>query len=284
MTNIYYKSDFKLRETHEDLSVPFKFTYHTSQRKYIASFDGENYTNCKIEDGVLVVIFDSHGLGSGKLTVVREWFLTDQDFGDGVFNKLTKDSLDVYLTNSASDNFDIDIEVAPSWSKGDPFTYDDFTPEQLEALRGDDYVLTDQDKQDIADLVDSSDSEWVGDITDFNDFTKAGNYGVVSNNDTLNRPTDGFHNWSLEVLIKSNNWVIQRATRRDEGDTMLTYIRELDGSTSSAWVSQNSGGGSSTIIIDSEPTEGSNNAVSSGGVYNAIDQSLGNIGAYLATI
>ena len=40
--------------------------------------------------------------------------------------------------------------------KGDPFTYDDFTPEQLEALKGqpgakgDDYVLTEADKQEIA--------------------------------------------------------------------------------------------------------------------------------------
>lgn len=37
--------------------------------------------------------------------------------------------------------------------KGDPFTYDDFTPEQLEALKGDDYVLTDADKAEIANVV-----------------------------------------------------------------------------------------------------------------------------------
>lgn len=37
--------------------------------------------------------------------------------------------------------------------KGDPFTYDDFTPEQLEALKGKDYVLTDTDKTEIADVV-----------------------------------------------------------------------------------------------------------------------------------
>ena len=51
--------------------------------------------------------------------------------------------------------------------KGDPFTYADFTPEQLASLKGakgdkgdkgdtgDDYVLTQQDKEDIAGLVDT---------------------------------------------------------------------------------------------------------------------------------
>lgn len=37
--------------------------------------------------------------------------------------------------------------------KGDPFTYEDFTSEQLEALKGDDYVLTEADKAEIANAV-----------------------------------------------------------------------------------------------------------------------------------
>jgi hypothetical protein len=40
--------------------------------------------------------------------------------------------------------------------KGDPFTYEDFTPEQLEALKakdGIDYVLTSADKTEIANAV-----------------------------------------------------------------------------------------------------------------------------------
>ena len=37
--------------------------------------------------------------------------------------------------------------------KGDPFTYEDFTAEQLEELKGKDYVLTDADKQEIVDEV-----------------------------------------------------------------------------------------------------------------------------------
>lgn len=42
--------------------------------------------------------------------------------------------------------------------------------------------------------------------------------------------------------------------------------------------------GSGSIVIDPVPTQNSTNAVSSGGVYDAIDQSVGNIGAYLSTI
>jgi hypothetical protein len=40
--------------------------------------------------------------------------------------------------------------------KGDPFTYDDFTPEQLESLKGkdgSDYILTEADKTEIANTV-----------------------------------------------------------------------------------------------------------------------------------
>ena len=47
----------------------------------------------------------------------------------------------------------------PQGPQGEAFTYEDFTPEQLEALTGpqgepgDDYVLTSQDKDEIADIV-----------------------------------------------------------------------------------------------------------------------------------
>lgn len=37
--------------------------------------------------------------------------------------------------------------------KGDPFTYEDFTEEQLASLKGDSYVLTDADKAEIAQMV-----------------------------------------------------------------------------------------------------------------------------------
>ena len=46
--------------------------------------------------------------------------------------------------------------------KGDPFTYDDFTAEQLEALKGKDYVLTEADKTEIANAVLNALPTWSG--------------------------------------------------------------------------------------------------------------------------
>lgn len=37
--------------------------------------------------------------------------------------------------------------------KGEDFKYEDFTPEQLEGLKGKDYILTQDDKTEIANIV-----------------------------------------------------------------------------------------------------------------------------------
>ena len=37
--------------------------------------------------------------------------------------------------------------------KGEDFKYEDFTPEQLEALKGENYTLTATDKEEIANIV-----------------------------------------------------------------------------------------------------------------------------------
>lgn len=68
-----------------------------------------------------------------------------------------------FATNESVDSKIAAIELTPGpkGDKGDPFTYNDFTAEQLEALRGpqgepgangDDYVLTDSDKTEIANI------------------------------------------------------------------------------------------------------------------------------------
>lgn len=48
---------------------------------------------------------------------------------------------------------DIENKLESGYFKGAPFTYEDFTAEQLANLKGDDYVLTEADKTDIADIV-----------------------------------------------------------------------------------------------------------------------------------
>lgn len=54
--------------------------------------------------------------------------------------------------------------------KGDPFKYEDFTPEQLAALKGDDYTLTEADKTGIAEqaaaLVDNALLSIIGEVSE----------------------------------------------------------------------------------------------------------------------
>lgn len=82
MTEIYYKSDFKLRETDGDFSKPFRFRYFTSGNytPYIACFDGKTYTNCKVsEEGGLDVYFVKQKMGVGRLVVEKSFLKTNPD-------------------------------------------------------------------------------------------------------------------------------------------------------------------------------------------------------------
>ncbi|MFR9515180.1 MAG: hypothetical protein SNH64_07610, partial [Rikenellaceae bacterium] len=97
---------FKLQEVSDtvDLTTPFRFTYKTTGvGSYTASFDGENYKNCRrLEDGSLLVIFDDHRLLTGRLCVKRYYYLTDSDFADGLFDLVGEYQLDVHLEAAAS--------------------------------------------------------------------------------------------------------------------------------------------------------------------------------------
>lgn len=83
MARIYYENDFKIIEKFqsEDLvNVPFTFTYYTNT-KYEVSWDGKKgFKNCrKNDDGSFTYVFNSHGLGVGKLKVRREFYIPDGD-------------------------------------------------------------------------------------------------------------------------------------------------------------------------------------------------------------
>ncbi len=142
--NVYYKSDFRVEVANyaADTSTPFVFTYKTTSdgSSYLASFDGENYTNCSVTDeGTLLVTFDSHGLDMGQLSVVREYFVDDEDFADGVANRVVSEVVDVILISGVFDCTTVQTTVLPPYAKGekgDSFTFDDFTEEQLAALKG----------------------------------------------------------------------------------------------------------------------------------------------------
>ena len=81
---INFKSDFAITEKCEaGYAMRFRFIFFTglAQKDYVASWDGETYTNCRLnEDGTLTIFFDDHGLGVGDLMVERRYYIDDERF------------------------------------------------------------------------------------------------------------------------------------------------------------------------------------------------------------
>ena len=158
LIKIYKSSDFRIYETwksdaHKD--VPFMYHYIDSNGTcFCASFDGHKYTNCEWVDDKLVVSVNNPGFAAGRLSVIREFYLDDSSFADGVCNEKVKETLNILLVNGETDvtQYDTTVPVfymrgpkgdkgeqgiqGPAGPKGDAFTYSDFTSEQLESLKG----------------------------------------------------------------------------------------------------------------------------------------------------
>lgn len=93
VTHINYHSDFRLiiRFNSDKLpDYPWRITFSTPSThtvdKYVASFDGENYINCKPVDtlpGAAIVFFDHHRLGCGTLGYILDMDIPDDEFPDG---------------------------------------------------------------------------------------------------------------------------------------------------------------------------------------------------------
>ena len=172
MRTINYESDFKIIEGFKDgssiLAAPFRMTYYTkvSRGVYVAEYNGSEFVNCHpSDDGRVIVPFDSPKLGMGVLMVKREFFLSDSDFKDGICNLVSVESTGITLDRGATDmDGEVNIELFPFYQqgetgksaydewlelgntgtvedflnsmRGEPFTYEDFTPEQLASLKG----------------------------------------------------------------------------------------------------------------------------------------------------
>lgn len=136
------KSDFKINEWSESiaLEVPFEFIYYIplNKEKYVASYDGHSYINCvRLDDGSLDVMFNNHGLGIGRLKVVRKYFVDDLSFADGVFDVISDDQTDVFLTSGKTFDTYVKTLVVPPYlkgDKGDPMTWNTMTDEEREEL------------------------------------------------------------------------------------------------------------------------------------------------------
>ncbi|MFI3285302.1 MAG: hypothetical protein R3Y08_01480 [Rikenellaceae bacterium] len=124
ITKINYKSDFKLKEVclEQEITTPFIFTYRTGgTTTYVASFDGSKYNNCRRdEDGSFLIIFDNHNLGIGRLRVTREYFISDSDFADKIYNKISEQIIDLVLTDGCTnDSSTVTVELMPNYIKGE---------------------------------------------------------------------------------------------------------------------------------------------------------------------
>ena len=171
---INYESDFKLTMKPKNVAnlsdTPFELVFYTKKavKTYSATYDGKDkYVNCfpsPTEKGAVVVVFDNHKLGLGVLWVDVHLPLDDKDFADGVCNYRSTEPTGYVLDKGATTMAEMSVDLFPfiargedgksaydlwleqghtgsvddylNWMKGDAFTYEDFTPEQLAALKG----------------------------------------------------------------------------------------------------------------------------------------------------
>ena len=122
LIKIYKSSDFRIYETwksdaHKD--VPFMYHYIDSNGTcFCASFDGHKYTNCEWVDDKLVVSVNNPGFAAGRLSVIREFYLDDASFADGVCNEKVKETLNILLVNGEADVTQYDTTVPVFYMRG----------------------------------------------------------------------------------------------------------------------------------------------------------------------
>lgn len=157
MVKINYKSDFKINERSETvaLEVPFVFSYYVfDNKKYVASFDGNTYVNCeRKEDGSLDVIFNQPGFGIGHLKVERKYAVDDKAFADGVFDVVTVDKTDVFITSGQTFETYVKTLVVPPYIKGDKGDKGDKGNKGDKGDKGDPMTWDGMTKEEQAELV-----------------------------------------------------------------------------------------------------------------------------------
>ena len=143
LIKIYKSSDFRIYETwksdaHKD--VPFMYHYIDSNGTcFCASFDGHKYTNCEWVDDKLVVSVNNPGFAAGRLSVIREFYLDDASFADGVCNEKVKETLNILLVNGPTDVTQYDTTVPVFYMrgpKGDKGDAGERGPQGIQGLQG----------------------------------------------------------------------------------------------------------------------------------------------------
>ncbi len=109
-----YQSDFEfyqeLRNGQSISAAPFELTYYIpgKEQKLIASFDGENYTNCRPDGNGIVVVVDYSQvqLGIGSLRCTSRYFLDNSDYPDGTCEPVSDFEVGITLHRGESDEVD----------------------------------------------------------------------------------------------------------------------------------------------------------------------------------
>lgn len=144
--HINYKSDFIVRERFRDAAgafvaipaeVDFELRYWVKPgRQFIASRVGGEYTNCTPDGDALLVIFKDHGFCEGVLKHELHLRLVNGFMPDGVQNVYYPEDMAVQLWHLGDDSLGVvESGVVAAYTRGLPFTFDDFTPAQIEILQ-----------------------------------------------------------------------------------------------------------------------------------------------------
>lgn len=123
---INYKSDFEfdytLLDEHGQATTPPDFPWKlvlsvgnplkpyvgqcgcANGRNFVAEYDGENYHNCVVQNDVIRVFVDNHGLPCGQLWATFITYTPNPDFPDGDRRVYTPQATDTFLVAEAGDD------------------------------------------------------------------------------------------------------------------------------------------------------------------------------------
>ena len=147
MKKINYKSDFdftlRLKDC-EGKEIPFPdcdwdavFWTSSKANAYTASCKGGQCVNCfKEENGGIHFVFDNHRMGKGTLQWEPHFEFPNGIYPDGIQDRFSKEPLGIELVDGPGEcPTTAEVEIMLPYIKGDPFTWEDFTPEQIKELQ-----------------------------------------------------------------------------------------------------------------------------------------------------
>lgn len=144
--HINYKSDLVLRERFRDadgnlVALPdtdFTLRYWVKAGRVYEAFRKDGvYTNCMADGDAVLVLFKDHRLGEGTLKHELHLQLDNALFGDGVQDVYYPDCPGIELWQWSGDTEGVvESDLVAAYTRGEVFTWEDFTAEQLAELKG----------------------------------------------------------------------------------------------------------------------------------------------------